>query len=116
MKALSLMLLSTLLLCSCKDTFKDADSDDIVPNLEPKIEWVEDEYYKEESQTHTTCDSNGQNCNTYTETWKTNEWVDTSHNETFYYGNGFRFDNTSTVSRDLKTMAALNETMAGADR
>lgn len=168
------MLVSTLLLCSCKDTFKDADSfeevleqstgqghtsikysydhdgdyhvfknevtgeftaynlrdfdrkkmntmeaylriadsNDIVPNLEPKVEWVEDGYYREESRTYTTCDSDGQNCNNYTETWKTNEWVDLSRNETFYYGGGFRFDNTSTASRDLETLAALSETMA----
>lgn len=84
----------------------------IVRNLESKVEWVEEGHYREESNTYTTCDSNGENCSTQTEYWTTDEWIDTSHFDTFYYGGGFRFSNTSVRSRDLETIAALEEEAA----
>jgi hypothetical protein len=40
------------------------------------------------------------------------KWIDTSHYETFYYGGGYRFENTSTGSKDLETLAALKEEAA----
>jgi hypothetical protein len=40
------------------------------------------------------------------------EWVDTSRWHTFYTGGGFTFNNASGHSKDLETMAALEEAVA----
>jgi hypothetical protein len=84
----------------------------VVHNLEVKNEWVEEGHYYEESNSYTVCDSNNENCYTQTDTWTTDEWIDTSHYEDFYYGGGFRFSNVSVRSRDLETVAALQEEAA----
>lgn len=84
----------------------------VVTNLEAKVEWVVEGHWYEESTTNTYCDSDGQNCYTETTYYTTDRWVDTSHYDTFYYGGGFRFSNTSVRSRDLETVAALEEEAA----
>ena len=84
----------------------------VVRKLESQVEWVvEGHYYVEETTTYQ-CDANGENCANYTSYYTTNIWVDTSHYDTFYYGGGFRFSNVSTNSRDLETIAALEEEAA----
>lgn len=92
---------------------------DIVKNLVQNREWVSSGYYESVYEYHTyyyeTYDSY---CDcyvteSYTESYYVGEvWVDTSHWDTFYYGGGFRFDNTSSQSKDLETFAALKEEVA----
>lgn len=89
-----------------------ASSSDVIHNLESKIEWVVEGHYYVDSSSYTVCDSNQENCYTQTDSWTTDIWVDTSHNQTFYYGGGFKFENNSTQSHDLETMAAMNEAVA----
>lgn len=84
----------------------------VVRELTVKTEWVEEGHWYEESTTNTYCDSDGQNCYTETTYYTTDIWVDTSHYDEFYYGGGFRFSNTSVRSRDLETVAALEEEAA----
>lgn len=92
-----------------------AGPNDVVRNLSASREWVESGYwqdvyiYDEDYVYDSYCDC---------WQWETEqiyagqEWVDTSHYSWFYYGGGFRFDNTSTMSRDLDTIAALKEEVA----
>lgn len=85
-----------------------ADSNDIVRNLEARSEWVESGYWYSYENSWQVCDSEGY-CQWYSETVYTNDWIDTSGYVWFYYGGGFRFENTTAPSRDLETMAALGE-------
>ncbi|GEM_PF-5727010 len=63
------------------------------------------EYYDEECDCYYTEESSY-------EVYVGEHWVDTSHWYTYYTGGGFRFDNTSTQSKDLETLAALKEDVA----
>jgi uncharacterized lipoprotein YehR (DUF1307 family) len=63
---------------------------DIVHGLEVRSEWVTSTSYS------ASCDCD----------------VDSSGYVDFYYGGGFRFENNSTASRDLDTLAALREEAA----
>ena len=89
-----------------------AGNNAVIRDLEVQTEWVVEGHYYEESNTYTVCDSYGENCYNQTDTWTTDEWIDTSHYDEFYYGGGFRFSNVSVQSRDLETIAALEETAA----
>ena len=91
------------------------DGVDIVRNLGAQEEWVESGYWRDIYVTDydTEWDDFCECYQTVTEQiWVGQEWIDTSHWSTFYYGGGFRFDNTSTQSRDLDTIAALKEEAA----
>lgn len=109
------------------------DSDDIVRNMQQKQEWVtsgysrnitrQESYTDYEAKTNSYYDS-GCSCNR-SETvylpvtkWKDvivgSEWVDTSGNQYFYYGGGFRFENAAGASRDLDMYAAAREEMSEA--
>ena len=81
---------------------------DVVANLASAQEWKVEGHYYETSSTSTSCDSDGY-C---TDTTTTDEWIDTSHWYTFYTGGGFRFENNTTASRDLDSLAAIREEMA----
>lgn len=92
---------------------------DIVRNLLNHTEWVDSGYWQDEYDTYYEtyewydydCDcwqSETRSYSVYVGTY----WVDTSHWYTYYTGGGFRFDNTSTQSKDLETIAALKEEVA----
>lgn len=92
---------------------------DFVMNLAKMDEYIHDGYYQDiydyyyvtEEYYDSECDCY------YTETveystYVGTEWVDTSYWYTYYTGGGFRFDNTSGQSKDLETIAALEEEVA----
>lgn len=92
---------------------------DIVKNLLKTTEWIESGYWESIYDTWTeTYEYYDEDC----ECWETEteyfsvyvgeQYVDTSHWYTYYTGGGFRFDNTSTQSKDLETIAALKEEVA----
>lgn len=92
---------------------------DIVKNLLQQKEWVNSGYWYDDYDTYyETYDWYDYGC----ECWKSEThsysvyvgsyWVDTSHWYTYYTGGGFRFDNTSSQSKDLETIAALKEEVA----
>ncbi len=94
---------------------------DYIGNVKEQSEYVEqgynqdiyDTYYVDEEFYDEDCDCY------YTESvehseYVGTEWVDTSYWYTFYTGGGFRFENTSSASKDLETMAALEEQVAEA--
>lgn len=87
-----------------------AGEKDIVNNLEVRSEWVEEGYFEEISSSYTTCDADN-NCTT-SYTSYTGNWIDTSRYVAFYYGGGFRFENATTQSHDLETLAAQEEGLA----
>ncbi len=88
---------------------------DIVRNLAQNREWVNSGYWEAIYTTYTDTYYD-EYCGCYvTETYQVHtgdRWVDTSHWYTFYTGGGFRFDNTSSQSKDLETIAALKEEVA----
>lgn len=88
------------------------DGDDIISGLSESKEWVVSGHWYEESYTTTYCDSEGQNCYTETTYYTTDIWVDTSHWVYHYTGGGFTFENSSSPSKDLETLAALSEEAA----
>lgn len=91
------------------------DGVDIVRGLNQGKEWVTSGYWRDVYVTDwdwvydSTCQ-----CDRYVseQVWAGQEWVDTSHWYTYYVGGGFRFDNTSSQSRDLDTLAALQDQAA----
>jgi hypothetical protein len=92
---------------------------DIVRNLLQNREWVEDGYWADDYRTvYESYEYYDDYCECYrTETKSYDKyvgsyWVDTSRWYTFYTGGGFRFDNTSSQSKDLDTLAALQEEAA----
>lgn len=95
------------------------DGVDVVRNLAQNKVWVEDGYWKAIYETRyewrTEYDTF---CKCYEEKYTPYDhyvgqrWVDTSHWYTYYTGSGFRFENTSTASKDLDTIAALKEEAA----
>ncbi len=92
---------------------------DFVMNLQKVDEYIEDGYYQDVYEYYTYYDEYyDEECDCYyteeyTESvWVGTEWVDTSYWYTYYTGGGFRFDNTSGRSKDLETMAALEEEVA----
>lgn len=88
-----------------------AASTDVVGNLSVNQEWVVSGHWYEESTTNTYCDQDNY-CWSETTYYTTDVWVDTSHWYTFYTGGGLRFDNTNPQSKDLETLAALEEDLA----
>lgn len=92
---------------------------DIVKNLLQHTEWVNSGYWEDQYETYY---ETREYWDDYCECWQYDTysytvyvgsyWVDTSHWYTFYTGGGFRFDNTSTQSKDLDTLAALKEDVA----
>lgn len=95
------------------------DGVDIVRNLLQNSEYIEDGYWQDEYETYYEYyEYYDEDCDCYyTETYTYDVyvgsyWVDTSYWYTFYTGGGFRFDNTSGVSKDLETIAALQEEVA----
>jgi hypothetical protein len=92
---------------------------DIVRNLLQQQEWVEDGYWEDVYESYTEyyeyydedCDCYYTDSYTYYE-YVGSYWVDTSYWYTFYTGGGFRFDNTSTQTKDLEMVAALKEEVA----
>jgi hypothetical protein len=92
---------------------------DIVRQLERTDEWIEDGYsqdiYEYETYYYDVYD---EECDcwyteSYTESYYVGtEWVDTSYWYTYFTGGGFRFDNTSTISKDLEMISALAESTA----
>ncbi|HXH75919.1 MAG TPA: hypothetical protein VNJ08_13190 [Bacteriovoracaceae bacterium] len=92
---------------------------DIVKNLLQHSEYVNSGYYEPQYSTHyESYEYYDYNCDCYLyenrsyEVYMGERWVDTSHWYTFYTGGGFRFDNTSSQSKDLDTIAALKEEVA----
>jgi uncharacterized lipoprotein YehR (DUF1307 family) len=95
------------------------DGTDIVRNLLSHTEWVNSGYWQDDYDTYY---ETYEYWDDYCECWQYETrsytvyvgsyWVDTSHWYTYYTGNGFRFDNTSTQSKDLDTIAALKEEVA----
>ncbi len=92
---------------------------DIVKNLLQHTDWVNSGHYESIYNTYTdTYEYFDEGC----ECWQTEtrtdsvyvgeRYVDTSHWYTYFTGGGFRFDNTSTQSKDLETIAALKEEVA----
>lgn len=74
---------------------------DIVRNLKKTSEYIRDghyEYYDEKTHNWSTSNNGGDR-----------KWVDESYWETYYVGGGYKFQNTSIVSKDLETLAALKE-------
>lgn len=97
------------------------DGIDIVRNLASNTVWVNSGYW--DSVYHTWTETNeyyDHMCDCYeTETITHSEyvgerWVDTSHYYTYYTGGGFSFENTSSASKDLETIAALKDEAAEA--
>jgi hypothetical protein len=95
------------------------DGVDIVKNLAKNTEWIDSGYWESVYETWTeTYEYYDDSCECYqTETeyhsvYVGERYVDTSHWYTFYTGGGFRFDNTSSQSKDLDTIAALKEEAA----
>ena len=92
---------------------------DFVHNLDQINEWIESGYWEAVYETWTEyyevydeeCDCYYEESYTYSE-YVGDVYVDTSHWYTYYTGGGFRFDNTSTQSKDLDTIAALKEEVA----
>lgn len=88
---------------------------DIVRNLASGREWVDSGYWRAIYRTYYE-EYYDESCSCYREesyqVHVGDEWVDTSHWYTFYTGGGFRFDNTSSQSKDLETLAALKEEAA----
>lgn len=92
---------------------------DIVRNLLQNSVWIHQGHWEPIYETRTRSYSVWDD---YCECWKTeteyftvhigDRWVDTSYWYTYYTGGGFRFDNTSTQSKDLDTIAALKEEVA----
>jgi RNA polymerase-interacting CarD/CdnL/TRCF family regulator len=82
---------------------------DIVSNLTVAQEWEVsghwDYYTTYESYYDPGCDCYG----SYETTHYTDTWIDTSSWVTYYYGNGLKFSNTSSMSKDLEMLAALEE-------
>ena len=92
---------------------------DYIVNVGRTDEWVESGYYQDVYETYYSYDEYyDEDCDCYyTEetsysVYVGTEWVDTSHWYTYYTGGGFRFDNTSGQSKDLETIAALEEEVA----
>ena len=90
-----------------------------VNNLDKSKEWVESGYWDSVYDTVTYEDeyySDSCDCyltDTWTESYYVGEvWVDTSYYDNFYYGGGYRFENSSGGSKDLETLAALDEDLA----
>lgn len=92
---------------------------DFVMNLQKNEEYIEDGYERDVYDYYTVyeeyydedCDCYYSEEVTYSE-WVGTEWVDTSYWYTYYTGGGFRFSNTSGSSKDLETIAALEEEVA----
>ena len=92
---------------------------DYVMNVKRTDEYIEDGYYQDiydyytvyEEYYDSDCDCYYTEETTYS-TYVGTEWVDTSYWYTYYTGGGFRFDNTSGQSKDLETIAALEEEVA----
>lgn len=78
---------------SLSDYRAHADANDVISDLNEYREWKIEGYYE--------TNSNGSTI-----------WVDTSHWYTYYTGGGYRFENNSTQSKDLETLAALGEEAA----
>jgi uncharacterized lipoprotein YehR (DUF1307 family) len=92
---------------------------DIVHHLESTTTWVNSGYwesvYDNWSETYSYYDEGCECWETETEYYSVymgERYVDTSHWYTYYTGGGFRFDNTSSQSKDLDTLAALKEETA----
>lgn len=94
------------------------DGVDIVKNLERKEEWIESGYWETIYEDRYEYDSHkyyDRECDCYEGgyTWNRyevgSEWRDTSGYRPFYYGGGFRFDNSMGGSKDLETLAAMSE-------
>jgi hypothetical protein len=92
---------------------------DYVMNVGRTDEYIHDGYYQDIYETYYTYDEYyDEDCDCYyTEessysVYVGTEWVDTSYWYTYYTGGGFRFDNTSGTSKDLETIAALEEEVA----
>lgn len=92
---------------------------DFIMNLDKVDEWIESGYYQDIYEYYTYYEEYyDEECDCYyteeyTEAvWVGTEWVDTSHWYTYYTGGGFRFENTAGRSKDLETMAALEEEIA----
>ncbi len=93
---------------------------DIISGLTPSTEWVKSGYWTDEYETETqSVQQWDYTCECYN--WVSydvevyvgpSEWIDTSGWITYYSGGGFKFDNTSTQSKDLETIAALEEAVA----
>jgi hypothetical protein len=97
----------------------NTNSSDIVSNLAKFDEWVEDGYYRDIYDDITFTDQvydSGCHCyktHTFTERVKVGEeWVDTSHWYTYFTGGGFKFDNTSSLTKDLEMIGAMAESEA----
>jgi hypothetical protein len=95
------------------------DGTDIVRHLEKFEEYIEDGYYEDVYSYETYYyEEYDEYCDCYYEESYTESyyegtvWVDTSYWYTYYTGGGFRFDNTSSLTKDLEIMAALEETTA----
>jgi uncharacterized lipoprotein YehR (DUF1307 family) len=95
------------------------DGVDVVRNLKSDTVWVNDGYWE---SVYSTVSDTYSYYDDYCECWETEtdyrdvymgeRYVDTSHWYTYYTGGGFRFDNTSSQSKDLDTIAALKEEAA----
>lgn len=109
-------------------SFYIADADDIVRNMDQKSEWTVSGYNEDITEQRQYTDYEWQTKNSYDfqcscyrdeqvyvpvtkwETVKIGErWVDTSGYKFYYYGGGFRFENTSGGSKDLDAYAAIRE-------
>lgn len=99
--------------------YQGVEGVDIVHNLGKTTIWVDSGYwesvYSTQYDTYSYYDDYCECWQTETESYQVymgERWVDTSHWYTYYTGGGFRFDNTSTQSKDLDTIAALKEETA----
>jgi hypothetical protein len=95
------------------------DGVDVVRNLAKSSVWVVDGYWESIYRTEYGYDEYyDEDCDCYEterysyEVYVGERYVDTSHWYTYYSGNGFRFENTSSGSKDLETVAALKEEAA----
>lgn len=93
-----------------------ADNDDIIRNMDRKEEWVTTGHYEDiKEYQYVTKNEYDFTCSCYMDKQVYEEvkigerYVDDSGYYSFYYGGGFRFENTSTQTHDLETMAAMNE-------
>lgn len=85
---------------------------DIVNNLRREDRWIVSGYWSDITETRYR-DVYDRFCDCYrTESYSVvvgREYIDTSHWATFYLGGGFLFDTAANASRDLETLAALDE-------
>lgn len=80
------------------------DGVDIVGNLSVEKEWKETghyEYYNNDCRCWRSYQSVGDGAG--------KKWVDTSYWATYYVGSGYKFANNSVRSKDLETLAAIEE-------